>query len=191
MENRDMRLVSLLVLIIVIALAGCTTITPAAPTQFNQDSTPEETTGVSPTQPVNIPAKETPDRIEKRPVSTLPEGLERVEIPQAEPVTGEVPAEILDEIFLDLFERTGAGREEIQVVRAEAVVWNDGSLGCPKPGEVYIQILVNGYWVVLEVEGTAYDYRVSDTGYFTLCEGRGFSPISTPPDPGTGPSPDQ
>ncbi len=55
-------------------------------------------------------------------------------------------------------------RREITVTRAEAVVWNDGSLGCPKPGEFYIQMLINGYWVVLEVEGIEYDYRVSDKG---------------------------
>jgi hypothetical protein len=59
-------------------------------------------------------------------------------------------------------------------------VWNDGSLGCPQPGEFYIQILINGHWVVLQVEGVEYDYRVSDSGHFILCEGKGMPPITTP-----------
>ena len=117
------------------------------------------------------PSIKAPEITERRPSQTLPAGLERVETPEISPVVGEVPTKILDEILADLVQRTGADREAIQVVRGEAVVWNDGSLGCPKPGEFYIQILINGYWVVLKFEDTEYDYRVSDKGYFTLCEG--------------------
>jgi hypothetical protein len=29
-------------------------------------------------------------------------------------------------------------------------VWNDGSLGCPEPGMMYTQALVNGYWLIIE-----------------------------------------
>jgi hypothetical protein len=43
-----------------------------------------------------------------------------------------------------------------------------------------MQVLVNGYWVILQVEDVYYDYRVSDSGYFFLCEGKGRLPISTP-----------
>ena len=65
------------------------------------------------------------------------------------------------------------------MVRAEAVLWNNGSLGCPKPGEFYIQIMINGYWVVLKVEGVEYDYRVSDKGSFKLCEGENMPPVNS------------
>jgi hypothetical protein len=103
-----------------------------------------------------------------------------IEAPEGEPVTDEVPSEILEEIIADLIMQTGAERGEIKVVRAEAVVWNDGSLGCPKPGEVYIQILMNGYWVIVQVEGVEYDYRVSDSGHFKLCEGENMPPVNSP-----------
>jgi hypothetical protein len=93
-------------------------------------------------------------------------------------VNGEVPEEILDQIFADLVKSTGAERDDIHVVRAEAVVWNDGSLGCPKPGEFYIQMMINGYWVVLESKGVYYDYRASNAGNFKLCEGENLPPIS-------------
>jgi hypothetical protein len=120
---------------------------------------------------------ETPDRNERRPEPTLPGGLERIPTQESEPVVGEVPGELLSEIIADLAKDTGAEREAIKVVRAEAVVWNDGSLGCPKPGEFYIQMLVSGYWVVLEVDGIEYDYRANDAGYFSLCEGKGVPPM--------------
>jgi hypothetical protein len=97
--------------------------------------------------------------------------LERVQPTESNPVVGEVPAKILEEIIADLAQTLGKDRVSIKVIRAEAVTWNDGSLGYPKPGEFYIQMLVNGYWVVLGLEGPEYDYRVSDTGYFFLCEG--------------------
>jgi hypothetical protein len=101
------------------------------------------------------------------------------EIPEDKPVTGEVPPEILEAITADLIKQTGAARQDIRVVRSEAVVWNDGSLGCPQPGEVYIQILVAGYWVVVQVEGVEYDYRVSDSNHFKLCEEESMPPDDT------------
>ena len=51
-------------------------------------------------------------------------------------------------------------REQLVIVRAESVVWNDGSLGCPEPGMEYTQALINGYWVVIEAAGQTYDFRV-------------------------------
>ena len=135
------------------------------------DQPPQSTSaGETTPAPSEIPAEETPDRGELRPAQTLPTELEPVEFTPPAPVTGEVPEEILKEIIADLVERAGAVREDIQLISAEAVVWNDGALGCPKPGEFYFQMLINGYWVVLEVEGVEYDYRVSDKGSFKLCE---------------------
>ena len=100
------------------------------------------------------------------------------------PVVGEVPPDLLAKITTDLEGRLGPGGPAIMVTRAEAVVWNDGSLGCPQPGVFYTQALVNGYWVVLEVEGQGYDYRVADSGYFFLCE-RGSRPVPPPGTPGS------
>src|SRR5438105_6235108 len=53
--------------------------------------------------------------------------------------------------------------------RAESVVWNDGSLGCPEPEMMYTQALVNGYWVVIDASGQNYDFRVDNRGNFRLC----------------------
>jgi hypothetical protein len=86
------------------------------------------------------------------------------------PVVGEVPPALLDKIIADLEGRLGPGGPAIVVTRAEAVVWNDGSLGCPQPGVLYTQALVNGYRVVLQAGSDSYDYRLAERGFFFLCE---------------------
>src|SRR5262249_11744324 len=69
-------------------------------------------------------------------------------------------------------------REQLIIVRAEAVVWNDGSLGCPEPGMQYTQALTNGYWVVIRAAEQTYDFRVDRGGTFRLCpQGRGRPPV--------------
>ena len=182
MSIRDLIKAFLLVLAMTVASAGCA---------GSLTLQPDATTGGDKHSPEASATVETPDRSELRPVQTLPPGLERVETPEIKPVVGEVPEDLMAEIIADLVERSGAAREEIHVIRAEAVVWNDGALGCPQKGQFYIQMLINGYWVVLEVEGVEYDYRVSDKGYFTLCEGRDGLLISPPGIPETDPSTDQ
>ena len=59
---------------------------------------------------------------------------------------------------------------EPSVIRAEAVTWSDGALGCPEPGGMYTQALVDGYQVVIEVDGQEYDYRVGHGTDVRLCE---------------------
>jgi hypothetical protein len=102
--------------------------------------------------------------------TTPPRGSEEAPTVETPPGPGVVPQGIFNPIMEDVVKRTGAGPTEIQRRRAEAVVWNDGSLGCPKPGEVYTQALVDGYWVVLEYQGKEFDYRVNSQGSFFLCE---------------------
>jgi hypothetical protein len=171
MVNRDNLLAFLLVAAFAAALAGCA---GALATQ------PVITPPVPATPPTTAPHTETPDIPEFESPMITPGGEEQIEPPGRSKGLGEVPAEILEEIMADLVQRTGADQQDIQVVRAQTVTWSDGALGCPQKGMVYIQVLINGYWVVLRVDGQEYDYRVSDPGNFTLCEGKGSPPISPP-----------
>jgi hypothetical protein len=95
---------------------------------------------------------------------------ERVPEPEPASVNGEVPEKVLDTVRADLGKRTGANPGAMRVVRAEAVVFGDGSLGCGRPGQSYTQATVQGYRVVLAVEGKEYDYRVTRRGSFILCD---------------------
>jgi hypothetical protein len=115
-----------------------------------------------------------------QPVSPLP-----IEITPLEPApfTGEVPQDLLDAVIEDLLERLDAGRDAIAVEEAGAVVWPDGSLGCPQPGMMYTQALVPGYQIVLSVGDETYDYHASQNGYFLLCE-EGMAEEPLPPGEG-------
>jgi hypothetical protein len=94
------------------------------------------------------------------------------------PVKGEIPEGILEPILNEAAALAKVGREKLVIVRAESVVWNDGSLGCPEPGMMYTQVLVNGYWVVINAVGQTYDFRVGRGGSFRLCPaGRGQPPV--------------
>ncbi len=138
---------------------------------------PEESGSAS---PETTPAMTREERIELRRKMQQQRVVEPVPQVEAPAVTGEVPDELLNNVLADLEQRTGAPRTEFEVLRGEAVLWNDGSLGCPKPGIAYQQVQTPGYWIVVEHGGTEHDYRASQKGFFTLCENPGVrgSPVS-------------
>jgi hypothetical protein len=86
------------------------------------------------------------------------------------PVVGEVPDSILSAARVDLAAKLDVAADSIAVRESAAVVWSDGSLGCPRPGQVYTQALEPGYRIILEYEGRQYDYRATERGYLLLCE---------------------
>jgi hypothetical protein len=78
----------------------------------------------------------------------------------------------------DAASRMNVDRAAIEVVRAEQVIWSDGSLGCPAPGMLYTQALVPGYRVILRAGGQTLDYHAAANGRFALCPpGRAIEPV--------------
>ena len=59
----------------------------------------------------------------------------------------------------DLAARLGVDESAITLISQEEVTWPDRSLGCPQPDMSYIQVLVNGSLIILEVDGTTYEYH--------------------------------
>ena len=105
-----------------------------------------------------------------RPVPSLPPP--QTAPPSGQPVTGEVPPDVMAAARADLAVRIGAAAAAAATeVRTEARTWPDGSLGCPVRGETYIQVPVEGYWIVLAAGGRAFDYRATSAGLVRLCEG--------------------
>lgn len=137
----------------------------ASPTVFGETDS-SGSTGAAPS--------ETPN-----PAFTLPQFVPTTE----PPIVGEIPADLMAKLSDDVQKRAGVAAEAIVTLRAEAVTWDDGSLGCPQPGMFYTQALVDGYWVVLQVGDVVYDYRTSGTAYFVLCEQPSIPqrPFSTAP----------
>ena len=56
---------------------------------------------------------------------------------------GQVLPTILEPILKEAAALAKVDRKQLVNVRAESVVWNDGSLGCPEPGMMYMQALLN------------------------------------------------
>lgn len=83
--------------------------------------------------------------------------------------TGEVPQQILALFRDDLARRALVKPETITVVSSTEQQWPDGSLGCPKPGEMYTQMIVPGYRVVLQAGGEKYAYHSDQRGKFVVC----------------------
>ena len=72
-------------------------------------------------------------------------------------------------IRADLTKR-GVASDQVRVVSAQSVTFNDGSLGCPAPGVQYTQAQVEGARVVVEAAGRTYDYRFGANEDAKLCE---------------------
>jgi hypothetical protein len=101
-------------------------------------------------------------------------GYRRIPVPvpaqsQGE-IVGEAPEAAITATKDELARNLGISPDVIDVEMATAVTWNDGALGCAQPGQAYTQAIVRGYQLILEVEGRRYDYRVTEQGYFLLCE---------------------
>jgi hypothetical protein len=133
------------------------------PTPGGDESTPEASPTPAPqtTPPAALPTGTPP--------ASPPFDLATV-VPSEVPVVGPLPSDLEARILADLETRTGAARDTFRLIRAESVVWSDGSLGCPQPGVFYTQMLVEGYWIVYQVGDQLFDYRASQGGDFRLCE---------------------
>lgn len=144
---------------------------PSETTPGDDDTPPPETTPPEATPPETTAPETTPPR------RTPPPRLTPSPDPDTStPVAGEVPAEYLDPVIADAAGRAGAAPGDVRVTRAQAKQWSDGSLGCPQPGQMYTQALVDGYWVELDVGGQPFDYRLNERGTFRLCTSPSLQP---------------
>lgn len=89
----------------------------------------------------------------------------------------------------DLARRLGIDVDQIDLVEFKAVVWPDGSLGCPRPDMAYIQVQQEGTLIRLQVGGRIYEYHSGGNRPPFLCEQPSGKPIegdSLLPPPGGG-----
>jgi hypothetical protein len=97
------------------------------------------------------------------------------------PVTqgsGEVPPQLLAIFQDDLARRALVKHDAINVVSATEQQWSDGAMGCPQPGQMYTQMIVPGYRVVMEAAGNRYAYHSDRRGNFIVCSsGLSFPPV--------------
>jgi len=102
-------------------------------------------------------------------IETPKEGIMTSPMPQPLPQNPAV-AELVRLAMKDLAGRLNTSQESIQFVQFEAVVWPDGSLGCPQPGLEYPQVQSEGYRILLRFANDLYDYHGGGNRPPFLCE---------------------
>jgi hypothetical protein len=101
-------------------------------------------------------------------------GLDAPPAQAAQPAQSVPPAALLASVRADAARRAGVAEGEVRVVRSEGREWPDSSLGCPRPGEFYLQVITPGYLLLLQAGGRQYEYHTDSDERFTLCrEGAG------------------
>ena len=69
----------------------------------------------------------------------------------------------------DAAQRTGVAPTDVSVLQVEAREWPDASLGCPKPNELYAQVITPGYEIVLQAGGQQLSYHTDRARRAELC----------------------
>lgn len=77
---------------------------------------------------------------------------------------------VVDLAIADLTAKLSITKDQVTVVSVTAQEWRDSSLGCPKPGTAYLDVITPGYQIILEAGGKKYDYRSGRNDVVILCE---------------------
>jgi hypothetical protein len=80
-----------------------------------------------------------------------------------------VPRDVRRAVVADAAKRFGVADTAVVLTRAEKVTWNDASLGCPEPGQVYAQMLVEGFRVVAKTPAGSLTYNTDGGGKVVSC----------------------
>lgn len=97
---------------------------------------------------------------------------DRVLLCPAKPPIGDWgPAQpLVEAVVANLAGRLNLPPEQIRVVQVTERMWPDSSIGCPQPGQMYLQVITPGYQIILEAGGRQYDYHTGSQSLFILCE---------------------
>lgn len=105
------------------------------------------------------PGSPTPGAAQPTPTPEPGTPSPKPDAPVPEPAVPEGARPLVDIAKSDLSRRKGVATDQIRVVSIEEVDWPNGSLGFPKPGMVYIQVIIPGYRIVLTDGSQNYEYH--------------------------------
>lgn len=151
-------------------MVWCDSGTPVALTGTESGGTAPDQSASAPTSPAT-PAPAAPTVAAGQPLPTPPN------MPELVPATPEAESMPLNEQNRPMVERVQQQAAQqakvdasaVNVVSIEAVEWSDGSLGCPQPGVMYPQVITPGYRVVVEANGTQYEYHTDMNTSVVYC----------------------
>jgi hypothetical protein len=146
------------------ALAACAMIL-AAPACMQPDPSPRAAATPS---PINSPAAGTPLASPAQSITrTVSPSPSAAVVPSVAAPAGATAA--LAAVRRDLAQRLMLAEDQVRLLRAEAVDWPDSSLGCPRPGMAYLQVVTPGYRLVLAAGGASTEYHTDAGGRFVMC----------------------
>ena len=70
----------------------------------------------------------------------------------------------------ELAARLYVAETDIVLVSVQEMEWTDSSLGCPQPGQLYLQVITPGYRLVLRAGGNEHIYHTDTRGRVVLCQ---------------------
>jgi hypothetical protein len=126
------------------------TIAVAAPLAACGGEQPAVKTGIAP--PTRIPA------------GAVPAGPAGVAVPAAS-----IPRQVRRAVVADAAMRFKVAESAVVVTQAERVTWSDASLGCPEPGQMYAQTMVDGFRVVATTVAGSLTYNTDGGGKVVNC----------------------
>jgi hypothetical protein len=86
-------------------------------------------------------------------------------VPQSDLRPAEARGRLLDRIRADLARRQGIAVGEVKLKTIQRATWPDTSLGCPRPGKTYAQVITEGQSLELEAAGRTYRYHTSGSRF--------------------------
>jgi len=78
----------------------------------------------------------------------------------------------VDAAMRDAAAHLGVSQANLNVDQVEPRQWGDSSLGCPKPGLMYSQVVTPGFVVVISGAGKQLEYHADTRGQVVLCQER-------------------
>lgn len=72
----------------------------------------------------------------------------------------------------------GIAREEIEVDTVRAIEWRDSSIGCPRPGMAYLDVITPGYRVTLRADGQIHAVHEARSKAFVCEQTKAFGGIT-------------
>jgi hypothetical protein len=82
-----------------------------------------------------------------------------------------VPREVRRAVVADTAKRFKVAESAVVLTKTEKVTWSDASLGCPEPGRMYAQMLVEGFRVTAKTDGGSLTYNTDSGGNVVVCGG--------------------
>jgi hypothetical protein len=103
--------------------------------------------------------------------STLPQPKSPLSQPPTPAAPAGAPANPLDDLRARVAQDLGLKATDLTLVSSEEVQWRDSSLGCPREGMNYLQVITPGWRIIFaDAAGKQYDIRAPEAmNHYILC----------------------